>query len=861
MTRMELLAPAGSSEALRAAVQNGADAVYFGGKVYNARQFADNFSLEAIRDFVRYAHLRGVRVYVTLNTLLTNAELPALADYVYELYQCQVDALILQDLGVAEFIKTVLPEMELHASTQMTIHNSPGVRFLQERGFSRAILAREVSLANITQIRAKAGLPLEVFVHGALCVCYSGQCLMSSMIGGRSGNRGRCAQPCRLDYCLIDAAGNEIKTEGAHLLSPRDLKMIENIPRLARANVSSLKVEGRMKRPEYVATVIRNYRHALDEFYANPDGFAVTEEAQKELAQIFNRDFTTGYFLEKPGPHLMSYQRPNNRGIKVGRVVHFDPRTSIVTVNLEEPLAVGDGYVIWVTKGGRLAGEIKSLRKGKATVSRAEDGEVSFTVQGGRPSIGDRVFKTFDYALMEKATSTYASVRNEKKEPIDFTLEISEGRPIHLEVRDRQGNSAEVFGQFIVEKAQKHPMSSEEIERQLQRLGDTSFCLGEVDLQLAPGLMVPLSELNSVRREAVSKLEELKLDKYAKPVVDLNEYRARVDETISPFLIRERSAQQISRPVSLKRKAKLSVQVGDMPSLEAALEGGADIIYFGGDRLRRKKGIVPAEFALAVEKCHARGASAVLVLPRIMQEDEVHRVVDYCLNGKEAGADGFLAGNPGSLQLAKELDLSGIKADYSLNVYNHLTVKHLLDSGVEGIMLSPELTLQQLKEFGSLDHPLIYECFVHGSLPLMITEHCLIGNILGKGHCERGCPFPCRKQAYGLKDRLNLVFPLESDEHCRMLIFNSKVLNMLDHLPELVASGISVLRIEARREEPYWVKKVTQVYRRELDRVNQDAGKYTEQGGKYQPLPESMEILHSLSPAGFTKGHYFRGVE
>ena len=260
-------------------------------------------------------------------------------------------------------------------------------------------------------------------MHGALCVCYSGQCLMSSMIGGRSGNRGRCAQPCRLAYTLVDAQGKEVKAEGAHLLSPRDLKMVENLPLLAAAKVSSLKVEGRMKRPEYVAVVIRNYREALDRFYADeetylaaPETFSVSVDAEKELAQIFNREFTTGYFLEKPGPHLMSYQRPNNRGVMIGRVTRFDPRTGRVTVRLEEPLAVGDGYVIWVTKGGRIAGEIKSLRKGKATVSRAEGGEeVSFSIQGGRPQAGDRVFKTLDAALMEKATSTYASVRNEKK--------------------------------------------------------------------------------------------------------------------------------------------------------------------------------------------------------------------------------------------------------------------------------------------------------------------------------------------------------------------------------------------------------------------------------------------------------------
>lgn len=859
-TKMELLAPVGSSEALRAAVQNGADAVYFGGKLFNARQFADNFSIDEIKEKVRYAHLRGVLVYVTVNTLLANAELPALADFVYELYHSQVDALILQDLGAVELIRTVFPEMELHASTQMTIHNSPGVRFLQERGFARAILAREVSLANITRIGEKVTLPLEVFAHGALCVCYSGQCLMSSMIGGRSGNRGRCAQPCRLAYTLVDADGKEIKAEGEHLLSPRDLKMIENLPLLAQAKVSSIKIEGRMKRPEYVATVIRNYRQYVDVLYADQAKFKVTAEAEKELAQIFNREFTTGYFMEKPGPHLMSYQRPNNRGIKLGRVVRFDPRTDSVTVHLEEPLAVGDGYVIWVTRGGRLAGEIKSLKKGNTSVSRAEEGEVTFPVQGGRPSIGDRVFKTLDYALMEKATSTYVSVRNEKKEPLDFNLIVAEGQPVVVEARDRQGNFAQVKGQFIVEKAQKHALTPDDIGQQIQRLGDTVFCLGELTLQLTPGLMVPLSELNTLRRAVVGKIGELRLAKYAKPAVSCQEYQARKNK-----VYQLRQGSQENAAVQANARSQLAVQVGDLGSLEAALEAGADLIYFGGDKLRRKKGIEPSDFPLVMEKCHARGTRAVLVIPRIMHEDEVERVTVYCTQGKEAGVDGFLVGNPGSLQLARELGLNGIRGDYSLNVFNNLTVQHLRKSGVEGIMLSPELTLQQLQEFRSGDtqnapSPSL-ECFVHGALPLMITEHCAIGNILGKGHRERGCPFPCREQAYGLKDRLNLVFPLESDENCRMLIFNAKVLNMLEHLPELVKAGMTFLRIEARREEPYWVKKVVQVYRRELDRVNRDAEKRTVQGEKYRLMPESMEILQSLSPAGFTKGHYFRGVE
>lgn len=877
MSKMELLAPVGSSEALRAAVQNGADAVYCGGKLFNARQYAENFSVEELKAQVRYAHLRGVRVYLTVNTLLSNQELPLLAEYVYQLYESQVDAIIVQDLGVAAFLRKALPEMEIHASTQMTVHNSLGVRFLQERGFARAILAREVSLANLARMAEQVELPLEVFVHGALCVCYSGQCLMSSMIGGRSGNRGRCAQPCRLAYTLVDAQGKEVKAEGAHLLSPRDLKMVENLPLLAAAKVSSLKVEGRMKRPEYVAVVIRNYREALDRFYADeetylaaPETFSVSVDAEKELAQIFNREFTTGYFLEKPGPHLMSYQRPNNRGVMIGRVTRFDPRTGRVTVRLEEPLAVGDGYVIWVTKGGRIAGEIKSLRKGKATVSRAEGGEeVSFSIQGGRPQAGDRVFKTLDAALMEKATSTYASVRNEKKEPLDLALEIAEGRPVLLEARDRQGNYARVEGQFIVEKAQKHPVTEEDIKRQMQRLGDTLFCLGDFRVHLEPGLMVPLSELNALRRAAVSKIEELRLAQFARPEVSFSEYQARVEAVLrdvvgsTPALsglpgtgARETLAWPSPKDKNRRHQAQLSVQVGDLASVEAALEAGADLIYFGGERLRRKKSIAETDFSAVVQSCHARGTRAVLVIPRIFHEDEVEKIKAYCLKGQEAGVDGFLAGNPGALQLAKDLGLNGIRADYSLNVFNLLTAKHLLAGGVVGITLSPELTLAQIRELAgagsfAFAHP-VWECFVHGALPLMLTEHCTIGNVLGEGHQDRGCPLPCRKQAYSLKDRLNMHFPLESVENCRMFIFNSKVLNMLEQLSELLAARVNWLRIEARREEAYWVKKVVQVYRAELARAEK---------GAVQPLPESMAILEELSPAGFTKGHYFRGVE
>ena len=854
---MELLAPVGSQEALRAAVQNGADAVYFGGKLFNARQFANNFAGEELRESVRYAHLYGVRVYVTVNTLVSNEEVSELIEYLYFLYNSEVDALIVQDLGVVYLLRMLLPDFPVHASTQMTIHNSFGVQFLEKWGLSRVVLAREVSLPNITRISEKSPLELEVFVHGALCVCYSGKCLMSSMIGGRSGNRGRCAQPCRLPYTLIDEEEQqEIKAPGAHLLSPRDLKMIEHLPLLDQAGVTSLKVEGRMKRPEYVATVIRNYRRMLDEYYAGQTiGLKAAKEVNRELELIFNRDFSTGYFLEKPGPHLMSYQRPNNRGSLLGRVVAFNFKTNEVTVHLEKPLTLGDGYEIWVTKGGRIVGEIKELKQNQQVIERTESGEVTFVIPLGLPRVGDRVFKTMDRELMERARATFALTHGPRKIPVAFSIRIKEGEPVVLTVKDVDGYQAQVEGKFITEKALKHPLTEEVITQQIQRLGQTVFSLDKIEIQMEPevGLMVPVSEFNSLRREVISRLEEARLAEFRRTTLSGEAYRAKV-EALSAKLPRAiETKDTIVNRQRTQPTPKLSIQVGDMESLEVALEAGANLLYFGGDRLRRKKGFGYADFPTVVKACHEHGAQAVYVLPLIFQEEKIDGINDTCLRAQDAGVDGFLAGNLGALALAKELGLPEIRGDYSLPIFNDFSAQMLLERGVAGLAFSPELTLKQIAAFSHLGHTEM-ECFVFGRLPLMITEHCLIGNLLGKGNQDRGCPQPCAKKGYGLRDRIKMVFPVESDENCRTQIFNAKTLNLLPNLPELIQAGAGVLRIEAKREEPFWVRKVVKVYRQELERVSKDRE-------NFQPLEESVAILKTLAPEGFTKGHYFRGVD
>ncbi|MDX9871444.1 MAG: DUF3656 domain-containing protein [Clostridia bacterium] len=841
---MELLSPVGTMEALHAAVQNGADAVYLGGKQFSARAYAQNFDAAELQEVIRYAHLYGVKVYVAVNTLIDNAEFPEYLEYLYFLRRINVDAVIFQDAGAIFAARRLLPDLELHASTQLSTANSAAARFLEKLGVSRAILAREVSLENIQRMGPAApGIALEVFVHGALCVCYSGHCLMSSMIGGRSGNRGRCAQPCRLPYTLLDGQGKEV-TAG-HLLSPRDLKMIAHLPELQEAGAVSLKIEGRMKRPEYVAVVTHNYRRALD----LPGRRLESEfglQAEKELAQIFNRDFTTGYFLEKPGAHLMSYQRPNNRGLYIGRVASYNPQTAEVTVHLEESLRGGDGYEIWVKKGGRIAGEIGSLKQNGREVDKAEAGQASFAIEKGRPQTGDRVFKILDAELMERARTSF-SFKEERKLPLKMRLKARIGQPLCLSVTDERGYTAGISGENPVQKAQKHPLTREIAEKQLGRLGNTVFSLAALVLDSDDEAMVPVSELNNLRREAIEELEAKILNAHARPFLSAEAYQKKVKNLLSGMT---------GAAPQRKKEVRLSVLVGDMASLQAAAEAGADIIYFGGEALRSKKALCPDQFSEAVEICRKSGAEAVLLLPRLFHEDKTEEIKRICEAGLKARAGGFLAGSPGSLQLALEMGLPGVCGDYPLNIFNDYTIQALGELGLKQVTLSPELTLEQLS---GLKYPagMRIEILVHGSLPLMITEHCTVGANLGQGHQEKGCPRPCQKGGYGLKDRMNMVFPLECDEYCRMLVYNPKTLSMLDRLPELLGARPDILRIEARKEKASWVRAVTALYRAEIDRILSADGA----GRKPAPVDAArLEELKRLSPVGFTTGHYYRGV-
>ncbi|KJR45246.1 Protease [Desulfosporosinus sp. I2] len=433
---LELLAPAGSFEAFKAAVENGADAVYLGGKSFNARASAANFDIEELQKAVRYAHERQAKVYVTVNILIADQEFQELLNYLYTLYEIGVDAVILQDVGVAELIHMILPEMETHASTQMTVNTSWGVQHLESLGFNRVVLARETSAAEMKAIAEQTPLDLEVFVHGALCIGYSGQCLMSSFIGGRSGNRGTCAQPCRMTYQLVNERKENLliqKSTGEHLLSPRDLNLAEELTVLKQVGVHSLKVEGRMKRPEYVATVIRLYRQAIDRIGVvdRQEGSAaaplLTPGEHQELLQVFNRDFTSGYFKENLGAELMSYSRPNNRGTRLGRVTRLE--AGRLSLKLEAALHPGDGIEFW-TGRGREGVTVGLIWKDQIVITEGLPGETVQIEFSGVAQPGDRVFKTNDALLMEKARQSFQEGREQRKSPLALRLSGHEGEKI-----------------------------------------------------------------------------------------------------------------------------------------------------------------------------------------------------------------------------------------------------------------------------------------------------------------------------------------------------------------------------------------------------------------------------------------------
>ncbi|MBO8129465.1 MAG: DUF3656 domain-containing protein [Peptococcaceae bacterium] len=835
----ELLAPAGGWDALVAAVQNGADAVYLGVKSFNARQSADNFDRDLLVKAIDYAHIRDVKVYVTMNILLADAELEEAVCLARFLYEAGADGLIVQDLGFAKLVKELLPGFPLHASTQMTVHNLTTLRFLKELGFERVILARELSLKEIDRLKQECNLELEVFVHGALCVCYSGQCLMSSLIGGRSGNRGRCAQPCRLPYILMEGE-KEIGAEGPYLLSPRDLNLSSCIGDIAETGVDALKIEGRLRRPEYVATVVSIYRRILDR--GRKGRYYITPEEQRDLAQIFNRRFSKGYFYGNPGRDLMNYTQPNNRGLFVGRVRRYDARSKTALVALDEELCVGDGVDFWVSVGGRVSLEIKELLVEKKPVKCAPAGSKAVIPVEGPIRAGDRVFKIWDAGLLRKARGSFASEKEAIAIPLRIDVRAAVGEPLTVRVKDFNGHTGEAATEVLGQEALKHPLTAEVIERQLSRLGNTPFHLQELNCDIRGNVMIPLSALNEARRQALKQL--------------MNQKAAEKRRRLKPYEEFRQDWQNIWARVSANQpvraaKPELVVAVGTLESLKAALRAGADTVCFPGEGLGPQKPVGLDEVGDALRLCDLAGAKFVFWIPRIVRNHEITRWLRF-LEEYKKDIDTVMTGNLGILGMLAKTGLQ-VYADYPLNIFNRVTAASLKRIGIKRMTLSPELTLAQVREL-SRSVACDFEILVQGSLPMMVSEYCVIGSVRGGRNTRQRCRGPCREHRFYLKDRKRVLFPVAVDRDCRMHIFNAKDLCMVEHLSALKDLPLAGWRIDLRLKDASYAAAVIGIYREALDIVYEDPSVFEAKAAKYK------KHLESLSPSGVTKGHYFRGV-
>ena len=830
---IELLAPVGSQEALVAAVESGANAIYLGGRMFGARHYAPNFTDEELAEAVRFAHLRGVSVLVTVNTLVDDQELPVLVDYLRHLYEIGVDAIIVQDLAVAAIAKKIVPNLPLHASTQITAHNLAGVTFLADMGFKRVVLARELPLTDIEYICKNSTVEIETFIHGALCISYSGQCLMSSMIGGRSGNRGRCAQPCRLPYTLVDAAGNDLLSNadaGEYLLSPRDFNTIEVLPELIHAGVTSLKIEGRMKRPEYVAVVVDAYRRALDSYLSNCDEYGVSEQDQKDLAQIFNRDFTTAHLYGKNGRMMMSDRRPNNRGVRVGRVLTYQHSDKIAVIKLDEPLAVGDIIEFWVKVGGRVNVTVRTMTVDGNTVTEAAAHTAVAIPVPSPVRVNDRVFKVFDAKLMERARAYFNRAEAVRRIPIDVTVTVAEDKPLEISVKDIEGFTGQAQTNFIAEKALKRPLTPDSVAKQIERLGTTVFALSTLDCHIEGQVMVPISEINDARRRAIENLEAARLAKFARAPLSK-------DKSIGELWPQMRTMPS-------KNKPELVVNVDSVDKVKAAVDNGADIVMFGGECFG-KRSLSGEEYRQAAAYARQHGRKIIFNTPRLVQQVQLAEVKENILLFNEIKPDAISVGNIGSIRMLQELSTVPLHGDYPLNIYNSIAANYLTKLGLTSLTLSPELTFAQIEELAGKKLAQL-ECLVHGHLTLMISEYCMLGSFLG-GPDSKNCTHACLRNQYWLKDRKEELFPIATDQFCRMHILNGKELSMLPHVPRLLRTGLSRLRFEAKYSSVKEVARITGLYRALIDL------------GENHPLLMEDKMA-SAEHENITRGHYFRGV-
>jgi putative protease len=800
---IELLAPAGDWDCLRAAVANGANAVYFGVEKFNARARAHNFKTDELADIMAFLHLYGVKGFLTFNILVFEEELQDARELIEACIDAGVDAVIVQDLGLVKMIREISPDFPIHGSTQMTITSPEAVEFTKPFGLERVVLGRENNLKQIKQIGEQAKLPMEVFVHGALCVSYSGQCLTSEMWGGRSANRGECAQACRLPYDLMVDGVKKPMGDIAYLLSPKDLAAIELVPELIEAGVTSFKIEGRLKSPEYVANVVSKYRAAIDRYFAGSKEGPSAEE-MRELQQSFSRGFTHGFLKGTNNKQLVEGTFPKSRGVFLGRVKQL-LRDGVV-VELEAPLKRGDGIVFDAgdptkkEEGGRV---YDLRRRGKKLEGEAEGGVVEIVpgrsdVDLSRVRVGDRVWKTNDPHLDKRLRQTFETDKPYRTFPVRVKVIGAEGGPLRTVWSDvAAGHTVTVESELPLVRAEKRPMDRALFEEQLGRLGGTIFALQDVEVHLQGDLILPMRELNALRRRAVELLER---------------------ERQRPRRYSKRDGVDIYADVPAaalagrRQEARLTALCRNLDQVHAVLEGSdVDLIYADFEFIK--------QFPAAVEAAHAAGRRIALATPRIHMPGET----GYFRNILNLRPDAVLVRNTGALHyFMKHFDehphepRPELIGDFSLNIANHKTAALFLDAGCSRVTPSYDLNIQQMVDLLRRTDTSRLEIVLHQHLPMFHTEHCVYCTFLSEGTDYTNCGRPCEKHRVSLQDRIGMSHPVRVDEGCRNTVYNAIEQSGAEYLQHFLELGVPSYRIEFLEEDAAKVREVLGLYARAL---------------------------------------------
>ena len=783
MTGPELLSPAGDWDCLRAAVANGANAIYFGLPRFNARLRARNFTLEELPIVMQYLHARGVRGYVTFNTLIFTDELDAAALQLRAIVDASVDAIIVQDLGLVRLARHLVPELELHASTQMTITSPEGLELMHQNGVARAVVARELSLRELAQFK-EVDAPVEVFVHGALCVAYSGQCLTSESLGQRSANRGECAQACRLPYDLIvDGALHDLG-ERRYLLSPQDLAGIDEIPALVELGVHSFKIEGRLKSPEYVAAVTKVYREAIDR------ALAAKESSSKEAAPLsaadwyalemtFSRGLYSGWLHGVNHQRLVDGRFGKKRGAYVGEVIAVGK--NYVDIQTRISVKPGDGLVF---ANGRDTEQEEGGRVYENAGSRFFFGNER--VRFDRIAIGDRVWKTDDPSLNKTLRRTFSRDPQRSTLPVSMIATGASGLPLRLRVACGDVE-VEAESALVLEGARSAPLSQKGVEELLSRLGGTRFHLEKLEVNLEGALFLPAGVINQLRRDA--------MDRLAAKLPDAVHSPSRAGADVTPARI-EWPLRAVSSPALAQ--PDLVVLCRSFAQLEAALSFDLRTLYVDFEDIRL--------YTQAVEMA-GRQADIFLATPRIQKprEQGFFRLIE------KAHPAGVLVRNLGAITHFRESGLR-LHGDFSLNVANPLAANFLLEQGLDRLTISYDLTFEQILSLLRYSTGDRYELTLHQHMPMFHMEHCVFAAFLSDGTDYTNCGRPCDRHRVEVRDRVGSSHLVKADVGCRNTVFNARAQTGARYFIRSQKAGLRHFRVELLDENREGTQHLIKLY-------------------------------------------------